>query len=154
MVNQQPQASAPRKILGIKVPFGKKSQDSSADDHNLPKPGENLQLDGFGGEVEMTDGERATLRNLVDISVGGVIIFTYPKANTPACQSIPSTRTLLRHESTYTRKLTALQALHKLVSSATATQIFGMWDSQFTACLATHQPRIRASRFGTISLST
>lgn len=78
--------STPRKIFGIKVPFSQETKDPSHD-QNFRHPGEILQLDGIGGLVELTDGEKATLQNLVDISVGGVIIFTYPKANTPGCKS-------------------------------------------------------------------
>ena len=51
----------------------------------VPKPGEILPLDKIRGEVEITDGEKATLQNLVDISVGGVMIFTFSKAETPDC---------------------------------------------------------------------
>jgi len=54
---------------------------------SLPKRGDIIQLDGLGGSCELTGGTRATLQNLVDISVGGVILFTYPKTNTPGCKS-------------------------------------------------------------------
>jgi len=64
----------------------------------LPKSGDIIQLDGFGGSFELTDGQTATLQNLVDISVGGVILFTYPKANTPGCEC----RTIPIHDSSVT----------------------------------------------------
>jgi len=38
--------------------------------------------------LNLTDGEKATLQNLVEISVSGVVVFTYPKANTPGCDEI------------------------------------------------------------------
>lgn len=49
--------------------------------------GEKIELDGFGGEVETNDGEKTTLKKLVEQSKGGVVLFTYPKASTPGCKS-------------------------------------------------------------------
>lgn len=51
-----------------------------------PKQGDVINLDGFGGEFDLSDGEKATLRDLVAISVGGIVLFTYPKASTPGCE--------------------------------------------------------------------
>ncbi|KAK6000355.1 hypothetical protein QM012_003601 [Aureobasidium pullulans] len=50
-----------------------------------PKPGDKIDLDGFGGEVETNDGRKVTLKALVDESKEGVVLFTYPKASTPGC---------------------------------------------------------------------
>ncbi|OAA80430.1 merozoite capping protein-1 [Akanthomyces lecanii RCEF 1005] len=47
--------------------------------------GDLVSLDDFGGEVETNDGEKTTLKKLVDESKSGVVIFTYPKASTPGC---------------------------------------------------------------------
>lgn len=47
--------------------------------------GESISLEGFGGEIETNDGEKTTLKKLVDDSKGGVVLFTYPKASTPGC---------------------------------------------------------------------
>ncbi|KAL8674284.1 MAG: hypothetical protein Q9168_001351 [Polycauliona sp. 1 TL-2023] len=47
--------------------------------------GDTIELDGFGGEVETQDGEKTTLKKLVDASKSGVVLFTYPKASTPGC---------------------------------------------------------------------
>ncbi len=47
--------------------------------------GDSITLDGFGGEVETNEGEKTTLKKLVDDSKGGVVLFTYPKASTPGC---------------------------------------------------------------------
>lgn len=47
--------------------------------------GSTITLDGFGGEVETHDGAKTTLKQLVDESKGGVVLFTYPKASTPGC---------------------------------------------------------------------
>jgi len=50
-----------------------------------PKVGDVITLEGFGGEVETQDGEKVTLKGLVDASKAGVVLFTYPKASTPGC---------------------------------------------------------------------
>lgn len=47
--------------------------------------GDIVELEGFGGEVETNDGAKTTLKQLVDESSGGVVLFTYPKASTPGC---------------------------------------------------------------------
>jgi len=47
--------------------------------------GETIDLEGFGGEVETNEGEKTTLKKLVDESKSGVVLFTYPKASTPGC---------------------------------------------------------------------
>ncbi|KAG4264661.1 peroxiredoxin Q/BCP [Fusarium proliferatum] len=50
-----------------------------------PKVGDVVGLDGFGGEIETNDGDKTTLKKLVDESKSGVVLFTYPKASTPGC---------------------------------------------------------------------
>ncbi|KAG7413988.1 thioredoxin-like protein [Fusarium sp. MPI-SDFR-AT-0072] len=50
-----------------------------------PKVGDVVDLDGFGGEIETNEGEKTTLKKLVDESKSGVVLFTYPKASTPGC---------------------------------------------------------------------
>jgi len=47
--------------------------------------GEKITLEGFGGEIETNDGVKTTLKQLIDESKGGVVLFTYPKASTPGC---------------------------------------------------------------------
>ncbi|KAF2456780.1 thioredoxin-like protein [Lineolata rhizophorae] len=47
--------------------------------------GTTIALDGFGGEVQTHDGATVTLKQLVDESKAGVVLFTYPKASTPGC---------------------------------------------------------------------
>ncbi|KAJ0164194.1 Peroxiredoxin DOT5 [Colletotrichum tanaceti] len=47
--------------------------------------GETIDLDGFGGEIETNEGDKTTLKELVDKSKAGVVLFTYPKASTPGC---------------------------------------------------------------------
>jgi peroxiredoxin Q/BCP len=50
-----------------------------------PSVGDTIDLDGFGGEIELNDGTKTTLKALVDESTNGVVLFTYPKASTPGC---------------------------------------------------------------------
>ncbi|KAG8677381.1 thioredoxin peroxidase dot5 [Fusarium poae] len=47
--------------------------------------GDVVDLDDFGGEIETNDGDKTTLKKLVDESKAGVVLFTYPKASTPGC---------------------------------------------------------------------
>lgn len=51
--------------------------------------GETVNLDGFGGTVQTHDGKDVTLKELVDESLAGVVIFTYPRASTPGCKFHP-----------------------------------------------------------------
>lgn len=53
----------------------------------FPTVGSSIDLDEFGGEIETNDGEKTSLKQLVDESTGGVVLFTYPKASTPGCRS-------------------------------------------------------------------
>ncbi|KAK3942245.1 AhpC/TSA family protein [Diplogelasinospora grovesii] len=50
-----------------------------------PAVGDVVDLEGFGGEVETNDGTKTTLKQLVDESKAGVVLFTYPQASTPGC---------------------------------------------------------------------
>ncbi|PYI10392.1 AhpC-TSA-domain-containing protein [Aspergillus sclerotiicarbonarius CBS 121057] len=59
------------------------SQTVPSDD--TPKVGDKLNLDQFGGDVETNDGQKTTLKDLVDASKAGVVLFTYPRASTPGC---------------------------------------------------------------------
>ncbi|KAG9929732.1 alkyl hydroperoxide reductase/ thiol specific antioxidant/ Mal allergen, partial [Aureobasidium melanogenum] len=52
-----------------------------------PKPGDKIDFDGFGGEIETNDGRKVTLKMLVDESKEGLVLFTYPKASTPGLLS-------------------------------------------------------------------
>jgi thioredoxin-dependent peroxiredoxin len=49
--------------------------------------GQTIALEGFGGELETHTGEKVTLQRLLEQSQAGVVLFTYPKANTPGCKS-------------------------------------------------------------------
>lgn len=67
--------AAPAKANGASKPAAK------------PVVGHVITLEGFGGEIETNDGEKTTLKALVDESKSGVVLFTYPKASTPGCKS-------------------------------------------------------------------
>jgi peroxiredoxin Q/BCP len=54
------------------------------------KVGDTIDLATFGGEVETHDGTKTTLKQLVEASKGGVVLFTYPKASTPGCKFAPA----------------------------------------------------------------
>jgi peroxiredoxin Q/BCP len=51
--------------------------------------GDVIDLEGFGGTIETNDGEETTLKELVEKSGSGVVLFTYPKASTPGCKFYP-----------------------------------------------------------------
>lgn len=53
-------------------------------------PGDIIDLEHFGGEIETNDGEKTSLKELVDESDAGVVLFTYPKASTPGCTFLPT----------------------------------------------------------------
>ena len=48
-----------------------------------PKKGDQIDLKGFGGEIETNSEQTVTLASLVENSKKGVVLFTYPKASTP-----------------------------------------------------------------------
>lgn len=54
-----------------------------------PKQGDEIELEGFGGEIETNDGEKTTLAKLAQSSKKGVVLFTYPKASTPYASQKP-----------------------------------------------------------------
>lgn len=62
-----------------------------------PAVGDIITLEGFGGEVETNDGQKTTLKALVDESKSGVVLFTYPKASTPGCKHNPFSQSLHSH---------------------------------------------------------
>ncbi|KAL4896326.1 thioredoxin-like protein [Aspergillus ambiguus] len=60
-------------------------QEKPSTSTNVPKVGDTISLDGFGGEIETNDGTKTTLKTLVEESKSGVVLFTYPRASTPGC---------------------------------------------------------------------
>lgn len=63
-----------------------KEPSKSDTSHPAINTGDIITLDGFGGEVELNDGKKTTLKKLVDASNSGVVLFTYPRASTPGCK--------------------------------------------------------------------
>jgi len=55
-----------------------------------PAKGDVIILEGFGGEIENNEGAKTTLKDLVEASKSGVVLFTYPKASTPGCELLPA----------------------------------------------------------------
>jgi peroxiredoxin Q/BCP len=49
--------------------------------------GDKIALEGFGGTIQTHDGTSVTVKELIEKSGGGVVLFTYPKASTPGCKS-------------------------------------------------------------------
>ena len=52
--------------------------------------GQKIEVGGFGGVVTTHDGTETSLGALVEGSKMGVVVFTYPKASTPGCESLLS----------------------------------------------------------------
>ncbi|WYZ41349.1 hypothetical protein EsH8_V_000244 [Colletotrichum jinshuiense] len=69
----------------IEEPVEKPAAANGSDKKVKAVKGEIVDLEGFGGEIETNDGEKTTLKELVDKSKAGVVLFTYPKASTPGC---------------------------------------------------------------------
>ncbi|KAI5236507.1 AhpC-TSA-domain-containing protein [Aureobasidium subglaciale] len=67
------------------VPESAPEPESKPASSGAPKPGDKIDFEGFGGEVETNDGKKVTLKSLVDGSKEGIVLFTYPKASTPGC---------------------------------------------------------------------
>lgn len=102
---------------------GKTAKSTTANGASKPaKPvvGDTITLDGFGGEIETNDGDKTTLKALVEESKSGVVIFTYPKASTPGCKLKPYPARL-SHVPPLTSSDLDLQAPTRLVSSETRT---------------------------------
>jgi hypothetical protein len=51
--------------------------------------GQSVNLDGFGGKITRHDGVETSMKDLVEKSGAGVVVFTYPKASTPGCKLPP-----------------------------------------------------------------
>ena len=67
---------------------GESSANGSATAHKSAiSVGDTVNLDDFGGEIETNDGEKVTVKKLLEESKNGIVIFTYPKASTPGCKT-------------------------------------------------------------------
>lgn len=60
----------------------------------VPVVGDKIDLDGFGGEIETNDGDKTTLKDLLEESKSGIVLFTYPRASTPGCELAPFFKSL------------------------------------------------------------
>ncbi|KAK2783636.1 hypothetical protein FQN51_004324 [Onygenales sp. PD_10] len=68
------------------APAAKKEKESrSASAPKVPVVGDTIDLEGIGSEITLHDGTATTLKQLVDESKSGVVLFTYPRASTPGC---------------------------------------------------------------------
>jgi peroxiredoxin Q/BCP len=72
----------------------KPKQDADATDNDtekrpaqkVPEVDDTIDIETFGGEFETNEGEKTTLKKLLEESKSGVVFFTYPKASTPGCK--------------------------------------------------------------------
>lgn len=78
------QPPPPKKASSISSSTSSKANGSSAGTSKVAA-GETITLDDFGGVIETNDGEKTTLKELLEKSDNGVVLFTYPKASTPGC---------------------------------------------------------------------
>lgn len=52
----------------------------------VPEVDDTIDIETFGGEIETNEGDKTTLKKLLEESKSGVVFFTYPKASTPGCE--------------------------------------------------------------------
>ncbi|KAA8644862.1 thioredoxin peroxidase DOT5 [Aspergillus tanneri] len=67
----------------VKQDTREKKPISTTPSEYVPKVGDTIVLNDFGGQIETNEGRQTTLKDLVENSQTGVILFTYPKASTP-----------------------------------------------------------------------
>lgn len=110
-----------------------------------PKVDDTIDIEGFGGEIETHDGDKTTLKALVEKSKAGIVLFTYPKASTPGCKSFINC-----HHTTQTASITDhYQAPLKSACSETRTVLSPPRDSISTDSAGIHPrptPRLRLNR--------
>ena len=87
------QPPAPKKANSVKSSSSSKANGSAASSSKVAV-GDTINLDDFGGEIETNDGEKTSLKKLVEESKTGVVLFTYPKASTPGCEWLASISTV------------------------------------------------------------
>ena len=61
-------------------------QETDNNTTEVPNVGDTIVLEGFGGGIETNEGSKTTLKEIVNASQSGVVLFTYPKASTPGCK--------------------------------------------------------------------
>ena len=82
-----PETAPEEKVEEKEKPKEDKKEDKKAAASGKVAVGDTITLEDFGGEIQTNDGEKTTLKKLVDESGSGVVLFTYPKASTPGCKS-------------------------------------------------------------------
>ncbi|TVY30596.1 Peroxiredoxin [Lachnellula hyalina] len=80
-----PVAKAVAKVKEAVAPKTKPAKTNGSAASTKAAVGDVITLEGFGGEIETNEGTKVTLKQLVDESKGGVVLFTYPKASTGGC---------------------------------------------------------------------
>ncbi|KAL3424475.1 disrupter of telomere silencing protein [Phlyctema vagabunda] len=80
---KNPIAKVVEKVKEVVAPASPKA--AKANGASKVAVGSTIDLDGFGGEVEINDGVKTSLQKLIEESKAGVVLFTYPKASTPGC---------------------------------------------------------------------
>lgn len=81
-----PPAPATKKQSGVKAAVSKAKEavmgkTETPKTVTVPKVGETISLDGFGGTISTQEGKETSLKEMVGESEGGVVIFTYPKVS-------------------------------------------------------------------------
>lgn len=80
-----------RKDPTTTTPAAKRVNKTKTEASPVPKSvvaGDVITVEGFGGPVELQDGEKTDFAKLLAQSKSGVVLFTYPKASTPGCKSM------------------------------------------------------------------
>ncbi|TVY14652.1 Peroxiredoxin bcp1 [Lachnellula arida] len=80
-----PVAKAVAKVKETVAPKSKAAKTNGSSASAKVAVGDVITLEGFGGEIETNEGTKVTLKQLVDESKSGVVLFTYPKASTGGC---------------------------------------------------------------------
>jgi hypothetical protein len=83
-------APAPPLVAEKKTKQAPKPKDTPNNDieksSKIPEVDDIIDIETFGGEIETNDGEKTSLKKLLEESKSGVVLFTYPKASTPGCK--------------------------------------------------------------------
>jgi len=87
-----PTSEKPAKTLKT-TPVTLDNESSDIKSSNEPRPlqtGDVIpDLAQFGDSILLQTGESTTFETILSKSKKGVVVFTYPKANTPGCKTLP-----------------------------------------------------------------
>jgi peroxiredoxin Q/BCP len=109
---------------------GTDSANGTAEPAAALKVGDTIDLATFGGEVETHDGTKTTLKQLVEASKGGVVLFTYPKASTPGCKFAPAPAPTIPLHTLTRRRHHAGLPLPRLVRAPHCNGLRHLWSVQ------------------------